>query len=251
MTETLHVERLGKGGPPLILLHGWGQDSSHLRYLGELLSWQRDVHLIDLPGFGKSAPPGGVWSSFDYAKCLVRYLDKQKIQTADFIGHSFGGKVALSLAIEYSSRIRRLAALAPSGLKPHRSYTQRGKFITIKWSGKAAKFIDRFCGSQFFSSYFIPKFGSSDYKNAGAMRPILVKSVNEDLSHLLPRITAPVLLIWGDKDSQTPKEMAERMNHLIPKSKLLRFPHHDHDLHKDSGAHLCAFHILPFLGEDL
>lgn len=238
---------MGKG-QPLILLHGWGQDLTQMRYLGEKLARTHEVHLIDLPGFGKSPMPEGVWSSFDYAECVIGYLDEHQIKKADFAGHSFGGKVALSLAVKYPERIRNLVLMAPSGLRPLRSLKKACRIKLIIWGGKLAKWIDKCCSTQFFASIFIPRFGSADYKNAGAMRSILVRSVNEDLSSLLPQVTASTLILWGEKDTETPKEMAQRMHALLPCAQLLKFPHHGHDLCKDAGAHLCAFHIAPFLG---
>jgi pimeloyl-ACP methyl ester carboxylesterase len=244
---SLHSETLGKGKSSLIMLHGWGQESTQLRYLAEKLAAQRKVHLIDLPGFGKSEAPKKVWSSFDYAQRLIDYLDKENIERADFLGHSFGGKIALSLAIQHPTRIHRLVLLAPSGLRPYRSLKQNCRLEILKWAAGIAKRLDCFLGTQIFPTLFISRFGSADYKNAGVLRPILVRSVNEDLSPFLHKILAPTLILWGDKDTETPKEMGERMKGLISQSTLLRFPYHAHDLFKDTGAHLCAFHISPFL----
>lgn len=229
------------------MLHGWGQDSSKLRYLAEKLSQECKVHLIDLPGFGKSDMPDGVWNSFDYAQRIVDYLDEENIVKANFLGHSFGGKVVLSLAIQYPTRIGRIVLLAPSGIRPRRSLRQKCRLKLIKWTGKIAKFFDYLLSTQIFSSVFIPRFGSLDYKKAGPLRPILVRSVSEDLSPLLKKIVAPTLILWGDKDTETPREMGMRMERLISQSTLLTFPYHGHDLFKDTGAHLCAFHISPFL----
>ncbi len=53
----LNVVRLGEGGVPLLMLHGWAHSLENLRGLGELLSQDRAVHLIDLPGFGQSGVP--------------------------------------------------------------------------------------------------------------------------------------------------------------------------------------------------
>ena len=248
---SLHSETLGKGKTSLIMLHGWGQDSSKLRYLAEKLSHECKVHLIDLPGFGKSDMPDGVWSSFDYAERLVDYLDEENIEKADFLGHSFGGKVVLSLAIQHPIRVRRIVLLAPSGIRPNRSLMQSCKLKLIKWSGRVAKTVDRCFGTKIFGGVFIPRFGSVDYKNAGPLRPILVRSVSEDLSPFLCKIAAPALILWGDKDTETPREMGMRMTRLISQSTLLKFPYHGHDLFKDAGAHLCAYHISPFLRRTL
>jgi pimeloyl-ACP methyl ester carboxylesterase len=66
------------------------------------------------------------------------------------------------------------------------------------------------------------KAGSSDYNNASPrMRAILSKVVNEDLCHLMPKISAPTLLFWGENDTATPLSDAKRMEKLIPDAGLV------------------------------
>ena len=66
------------------------------------------------------------------------------------------------------------------------------------------------------------KSGSSDYNRATPMmRAILSKCVNEDLCHLMPKVTAPVLLFWGDKDTATPLHDAQTMQRLMPDAGLV------------------------------
>jgi len=52
------------------------------------------------------------------------------------------------------------------------------------------------------------------------MKPILVRVVNEDILPLLPRIKHETLLIWGEKDAETPPEMARKMNAGLSGSRL-------------------------------
>ena len=69
------------------------------------------------------------------------------------------------------------------------------------------------------------KFGSADYAAASPMmRQCLVKAVNEDLSHLLPGVKAPTLLVWGDRDTATPISDAKRMEKEIPNAGLAVIP---------------------------
>jgi len=244
----LHTEMLGKQGPKILLLHGWGQDLTQLKPLGELLSTSMRVFLVDLPGFGKSSAPSTVWSSFDYADFIVSYLNKNQIEKAHILGHSFGGKVALSMAIRYSERVDSLVLASPSGLKRSRSFFQKCRFRAIQSGSFFFKQIDRWTGSQLFSNYFAPYFGSADYKNAGAMRSILVRSVNEDLFPHLKEVKAKTLLLWGEKDTETPIEMGLRMQKAIPFSNLVQFSQHGHQLFQDTGGnHLSAYHIQRFL----
>jgi len=64
-------------------------------------------------------------------------------------------------------------------------------------------------------------FGSADYAAASPMmRQCLVRVVNEDLSHLLPTITPPTLLVWGENDTATPLADGQRMEKEIPNAGL-------------------------------
>lgn len=249
MTTPLHVERIRGSGLAVVMLHGWGCTLDALKPLAHLLAPHGDIHLIDIPGFGKSPFPEAVWSSFDYADRLIAYLDENNIPDAIFVGHSFGGKISLSLAARYPNRIRKLILLAASGVKRQRSFQDKCRIQGIKWLGKSLKQIDALAGTSLFSQQFAPRFGSADYKNAGLMRSILVKSVNEDLSAQIATISAPTLMLWGEDDTETPPEVARRMHQLIRHSQLIIFPKKGHWFYQDVGCHLCATYILPFLKE--
>lgn len=247
MANLLYTDRIQGNGPPLLMLHGWGMSLEDIKPLGHLLSPQADIHLVDLPGFGHSPYPGEVWNSFQYANRLVAYLNENNIDQIDLLGHSFGGKVALSLANLYPTRVRKLILIATSGLIRQRNVQQYCRFMAIKLLGKNLKYFDSLFGTKLFFDYFAPRFGSADYKKAGAMRQILVKSVNEDLSKQIATIKTPTLILWGEKDEETPPEVAHRLHKLIKNSTLLLLPGKGHWLYRDVGAHLCAHYIAPFL----
>jgi pimeloyl-ACP methyl ester carboxylesterase len=66
------------------------------------------------------------------------------------------------------------------------------------------------------------KGGSSDYNRATPMmRAILSKCVNEDLCRVMPKVSAPVLLFWGDRDTATPLSDAHKMERLMPNAGLV------------------------------
>lgn len=233
------------------MLHGWGTSLEALKPLGQLLSNDYSVHLIDLPGFGQSTQPETVWNSFDYADRIIQYLDENGIAQANVIGHSFGGKVSISLACRHSDRVNNLILVGSSGLRRRRSFAKKCRMQAIKWLGKSAKAFDSLFRTSLFSSLFAPRFGSADYKNANPMmRKILVKSVNEDLSESIALIHKPTLMLWGEQDDETPPEVARRLQSLIQKSQLFIFPGKGHWFYQDGGAHLCAAYILPFLNKD-
>ena len=60
------------------------------------------------------------------------------------------------------------------------------------------------------------------------MKKTFVKVVSEDLSPLLPRIQASTLLVWGEKDTETPLWMGQKMEKDIPDAGLVIFEGDDH-----------------------
>lgn len=243
----MFVKRMQGNGPPLLMLHGWGQTHEALKSLADLLVPVVSPHIVDLPGFGRSPVPDAVWSAYDYAERLMQYADDSGLKTFAVLGHSFGGKVAMCLAIRYPERIKRLALLAPSGVPARKTLKKCLRMWAIKATATAVKQADACCKTDYFQAYFVPRFASKDYQNAGPMRPILVRSVREDLSPALPSIRCPSLLLWGEQDTETPLEAGRRIARLIPRAALHVFPQHGHFLFQECGAHLCATYLRPFL----
>jgi pimeloyl-ACP methyl ester carboxylesterase len=65
------------------------------------------------------------------------------------------------------------------------------------------------------------RFGSTDYKAAGALRPTLVRVVNEDWRPVLSSIKVPVLLIWGSEDAEVPLQVAHEALEELPTARLV------------------------------
>ena len=73
------------------------------------------------------------------------------------------------------------------------------------------------------------KKGSTDYQQASeAMRGTFVKVVNEDLKELLPKISAPTLLYWGENDTATPVADGRTMETNMQDAGLVVMPNSTH-----------------------
>jgi pimeloyl-ACP methyl ester carboxylesterase len=94
------------------------------------------------------------------------------------------------------------------------------------------------------------RYGSADYRAAGAMRPVLVKAVNEDLSDVARRIRMPVMLVHGASDRESPPDIAARLQALIPGSRLHLLQGFDHYTILVDGRHQVT-HLLGGLLEEL
>jgi pimeloyl-ACP methyl ester carboxylesterase len=91
------------------------------------------------------------------------------------------------------------------------------------------------------------RVASDDYRNAGLLRPTLVRIVNEDVSELLPRISAPTLLLWGAEDHDVPVAHARTMESLIPDAGLVVLDRAGHFSYLDQPERFCRI-VRHFLG---
>ncbi len=232
---------------PILMMHGWGQSLSSMRLLGELLANYYTVYLIDLPGFGKSPKPETDWDTREYAVGIRQFAQEQEIEKCYLLGHSFGGRVSVRLASSYPDLVAGMILINSGGMRRQLTFPKNLRATCIGILSKTIKAIDSSFGSSLFQNWFVPKFASIDYKNAGDMRTILIKAVNEDLSQDCQMVKCPTFILWGKEDKETPLESGKRFNELIKDSKFLALPGKDHFPFIDEGAHICAYYIQPFL----
>src|SRR5262249_46086107 len=112
-----HVVELGTApadAPPIVLIHGAGCNLEDMRLdLGEQLAAHHRVILIDRPGMGWSRRKGRDGSAPQFQAAILReLLDQLGIARAIIVGHSWGGALAASFALDYPDRTAALILLA-------------------------------------------------------------------------------------------------------------------------------------------
>jgi len=210
--------------PPIILMHGWGCNASTLASIQRTASLSHRVYNFDLPGFGDSAEPPAYWGVYDYALWLRKAIEAIGIERPSLLGHSYGGRIAIVYASEHPAEVNKIILVDAAGIKPRRSL----KYYFKVYSFKGGKFLSRIFMGKEKSRKWIEeqraKRGSADYRQASpAMREIMSRSINQDLTGLLPQIKAPTLLIWGENDTATPMRDARIMEKRIPGAGLVAF----------------------------
>jgi pimeloyl-ACP methyl ester carboxylesterase len=232
-------------GEPVVLLHGWGVSSQSLVGVASSLAARFRVLSVDLPGFGWSRAPADAWGTAQYADHIRQLLDALGLSRVALLGHSFGGRVAISLAAQHPARASRLILVASAGVRPRQTRAVRAKVAATKllrrvvtlpgWGRLGERILRR----------WQDRMGSRDYRAAGAMRPTLVRVVNEDLVPMLPLIQAPTLLLWGDQDREVRRPAVDTMAARIPGARLVVFPGAGHfpfqDAPEEFQRHLTGF----------
>lgn len=177
------------------------------------LGGEIDAIALDLPGFGATPPPAYAWGSDEYADALVGVVETMAAPVV-VVGHSFGGRVALRLAVRHPELVAALVLTGvplwqSSELRPRPAAAFRVARALHRWGLASDAQIER----------ARQRYGSADYKAAsGVMRDVLVKVLAESYKADLELISCPMELVWGDQDSVVPLQLALKAAELIKAS---------------------------------
>lgn len=202
--------------PRVLALHGWARDR---RDFVDALDGI-DAIAVDLPGFGASPPPERAIGTEGYARMLaplVSSFDEPPV----VVGHSFGGRVVLHLAVSHPLKALVLSGVpllkVGPGRRPAARYRLLRRLHRLHLIGHERMEAVR------------AQYGSADYRAAsGVMRDVLVTTVNESYDDLLARIECPVELVWGEDDSASPLSLAQAAVERFPRARLTVVEGGDH-----------------------
>jgi len=226
----LFGERFG-GDAPVLALHGWGRDRRDWApVLSATGGWA-----VDLPGFGASPPPPRAMGAAGYAT-LVEPVLAALGGPVVLAGHSFGGRVAVHLAVRQPDRVRGLVLAGVPlvrlpGARPRVSVRFRAVRVARRLRLVSAEALDR----------ARRRYGSADYRAAeGVMRQVLVRVVTESYEQELGALACPVHLVWGEADGVVPPPVATRALTLIPAGRLTLLPGVGHDVPAEAPGALAG-----------
>jgi len=218
----LKTEYIEEGnGTPVLLLHGWGASfDTYKGIIGALKNRCRMV-AVNFPGCGQSETMKAPWTLEDYCDFCLEFMEKTRLENPIIIGHSHGGRVTLKMAAEKMVNPPKIILLDSAGLIPKKSFKQKFRAKSFKTIKKVLSLPVIRNHSEGLLNKARAHYGSADYNAAPeVLRKTLVSLVNTDLRDIIPNITVPTLLIWGDKDTATPLEDAKTIESLIPDAGL-------------------------------
>jgi pimeloyl-ACP methyl ester carboxylesterase len=260
-----HVVETGVAAPghdiPLVLIHGAGCNLDDMRLgLGEHLSGRRLI-LIDRPGHGWSERHGAEGSSSRYQAAMVRdVLDRLGVTRAIVVGHSWGGALAVRLALDHPRCVAGLVLLAPPLYPFPRGMTWFYNIMAtpvLGWLIAHTMLLPvgaLFIGVGFWGA-FLPQMPPRRYiKRAGtllSLRPKTFLANSCDIAHLqknLPpqaarygTLTVPTVVISGDRDLiVAPRQHAMAFAKAVPAARLVVLPGIGHMLHHGAAGRIAA-----------
>ncbi len=220
----------GKANAPvLFFLHGWrSQKEVWNPVIDKLLSTKHlalstNIYALDFPGFGGSQNPKTDFHLQDYVNVAEGFIKKLDIKNLVLVGHSFGGRVAIKLCAQQPTVIKKLVLIDSAGFVFNPDKKQMMNLI--------AKTVKPFFRPKFMQpirKIIYKTIGAEDYLATPELQKTFVNVVNEDLTEYLEKITLPTLIVWGEKDMETPFEFAQMMKNKIKNSELVVFEQAGH-----------------------
>jgi len=235
----LYYEEQGKG-PPLLLIHGFGASTFTWRFVVPELAKTHRVIAVDLKGFGQSDKPFDErYSVVDQAELLAQLIEEKDLRNLTLVGHSFGGGVALLLALEANQRldgrITKLVLLDTIAYPQHIPVffrlldvplvSQIGvrmvpPSVQTRVALEIAYFDDSKIDPTEIETYAAPlKTAAGKHAMIHSARQILPEDIAE-LSERYKTMTLPTLILWCDHDRIVPLEVGLRLRRTLPNSTL-------------------------------
>lgn len=237
----------GEGDVDLVLLHGWGLNSQVWDCITPELSSHFTLHLVDLPGYGRSRGFGALSLTQMADIVLARAPEK-----AIWLGWSLGGLVASKAALLAPERVRALVTVASSPC-----FSARDEWPGIKpevlagfqqqLSADFQRTVERFLALQTLgtetarqdarllkSAVLALEMPSTEVLNGGLE---MLKS--EDMREDLRALKVPFLRLYGRLDGLVPRKIVPQLDAIWPASKSFIFPKAAHAPFISHPAEFC------------
>ncbi|MBH8564776.1 alpha/beta hydrolase [Nostoc sp. CENA67] len=254
---TTTYARLGSGGTPILLIHGFDSSVLEFRRLLPLLAVDNETWAVDLLGFGFTQRLAGIQFSPTAIKTHLYYFWKTLInQPVILVGASMGGAAAIDFTLTYPEVVQKLVLIDSTALK---GGSPLSKLMFPPLGYLATEFLrnpnvrDRISRT----AYKNPSLATVDALNCGALH-LQMESWSQALIAFtksggytafrfkkLSEIVQPTLILWGDSDRILGTKDAKRFKRAIPQSQLIWIPDSGHVPHLEQPE-ITAKSILEF-----
>lgn len=265
----LHVEVLGEGDPPIVLLHGFGASAFSWRHWTPKLAERHRLYVVDLKGSGRAEKPADDrYRPLDHAVLVRRFLVEEDLRDATLMGHSLGGGLALLTTLLLGDegepeRVGRLvlvsAAAYPQALPPIMGMLNVPGVgsalpavvpptLTVRAALRNIVHRSEAVTEEQVEGYAEPfRESAARYAAVRSARQIF----DQDLEAWAARygeVKVPALVLWGEHDPVIPVELGRKLAEALPRARLSVIPECGH-LPAEEHPEASLEAVLDFLEE--
>ncbi|XP_028769279.1 pheophytinase, chloroplastic [Neltuma alba] len=233
VSSDLDLPQSSQSGPPLLLVHGFGASIPHWRRNIKTLAHNYTVYAVDLLGFGASDKPAGFSYTMEtWAELILDFLDEVIQKPTVLIGNSVGSLACVIAASDSSQTlVRGLVLLNCAGGMNNKAIVDDWRIklllpllwlidFLLKQKGIASAIFERVKQRENLRDILLSVYGNkesvdeelveiirepaNDVGALDAFVSIVTGPPGPNPVQLMPRISLPVLVLWGDQDPFTP-----------------------------------------------
>ena len=236
----VHYEVYGRGRP-VILLHGWlgswGLWRETMTYLGR----NYRTYALDFWGFGESGKKRTSYAVQDFVSLVDQFMEQMGITSAPLVGHSMGGTVSLSVALQYPERAQKVVIIGSPVVGSSLALPLKfAGYRFIAWPLFHMMGAFRF-GMRIASPFICSDPNFPDLMDRDLSRTTLesfllsISSLRKtDLRPKMSELTIPVMGMFGDADNIVSPKQAQVLKACSPHSRVERFPEAGHFIMLDN-----------------
>ncbi|HYU14960.1 MAG TPA: alpha/beta hydrolase [Candidatus Acidoferrum sp.] len=227
----LSYEDVGRGGMPLVLVHGHPFDRT--MWAPQVAAIGRPAQRViapDLRGYGESSVVPGVVTLDVFARDIAALLDHLEIGAVAIAGLSMGGQIAMEFCRLFPQRVRGLvlAATFPraetaEGKRDRRAMADR--LVREGMEGHAREVLPRMVAPRNIAA--LPAVADRVLRMMqsahpeGAAAALRGRAERPPYEDVLAGLDVPALIVVGDEDAFTTRAEADRMHSLLRRSELV------------------------------
>lgn len=191
----------------IVLLHGWGVRPENYQTLIDSLNKK---YQVIAPPIYNLTEKELTWKKL--SKNLDKFIGKKNVY---LLGTSLGGGLALAYAALFPQKAKGVIVCEPVGAKIKKTKLI-GAFLLSKMSGRALFYP----GAVSITASVVKAFFKELFFNFMSLYRLVNLVLNQDIEDLLPKIKAPVYILWSKNPDVLPLKMGERLHQRIPDSTL-------------------------------
>lgn len=221
------------GEVPLVCVHGAVIAGAYLLPLAARLAQDRRVLVPDLPGYGRSEHPARVLDVPALADALVSWMDANELRRVALLGHSLGAQVAAHVAAAHPARVERLVLIAPT-VDPRARTARQQLWRLVRDAPRERRSL--------------VALELRDLRRCGLRRALATMriAVADAIETVLPRVSAPALVVRGEHDRLVPRGWAREVAHLLPRARAVEIAGGPHAVNY-ARPRLVSEVVRPFL----
>jgi len=243
----LFYETKGEGKKTIVLIHGWS--AHHLFFKKQIPELSKDYKVVyyDLRGHGLSEVPDDGYTISRYAQDLKNLIDFLDLKEITLIGWSMGTHIMFDYVKQYGvNGIDKMVIIDMSAklitddaykVGLYGKFTMEDNFGTMvsmneDWKGFADAFVPAIYAKSGCKNKEDLEWNYAEaYKNSSTvMTRMWISMSAQDYREVLPKITVPTLITFGEESMLYTRENSEYLNEMIKDSKMVGFPNCGHGL---------------------